>query len=117
MAGKGIQKARQLAAVVRDDAEAVEVEIAAHLQGDVRRLLVLIQHYQQVAGQLQGELREKLHIAHGVDIAQPGWHLINDGSRLVRQAADLRPAQPPASTAPMAQAPVVTPPAAVEPVQ
>ncbi len=106
MAGKGIAKARQVAEAVKTDAGAVEVEIAAHLKPQVARLVTLIGHYEQMAGQMRGELRQLLHTGHGIDIAEPGWHVVPDAGMLVRQAADLRPAS---ASAPVAAAQPVAP--------
>ena len=89
--GKGIQRMRQLAAVVANDAEAVEVEIAAHLRESVQSLITEIRVFEAAALAKRQQMRQLLHTGHGIDIAEDGWHVLADGSKAVRQAADLRP--------------------------
>jgi hypothetical protein len=92
MGGKGIQAARDLAEQVAHEGEAMELAIAEHLRPEIQHLMTLMQHYEQMTMQFRNDLREKLRIALGVDIAQPGWVMLPDHSRLVRIAQTPQPA-------------------------
>lgn len=58
------------------------IEIREDLQAEVRRLALLMAHYQQTWNSLQGDLRHLLKVGHGVDITEPGWRLDAEGGKL-----------------------------------
>lgn len=65
------------------------IEIRDDLKADVRKLVLLIQHHEQLAASMRQELHNLLRVGHGVNLNAPGTILDAEGGVMVQQ-------QPPA---------------------
>ncbi len=69
-----------------DSIEDKVIEIRQDLVNEVHKLALLIQHHQGLAQSLTNDLMRLIKLAHGIDLAEPGWKLADDCLIHVRPA-------------------------------